>query len=681
MPSSFSTTSVEDIVYKQTLSAFDGVASDYFGGTVAISGNGKTLAVGSYLDSTAPYSSAGSVYIYTRITPGDNWMYQTKVLASDIATGTSTTGGFFGRSVALSYDGTVLAVGSANGTSYPGAVYVFTGSDSSWTQNQKLTTASAHNFGHEVAISGDGSTIVSRGLTVANSNVYIYTKPSTTWTVQQNISITGESGVNNMSLSHNGNILVFGGDDTGYIYTRSAGTWSQTKAYTDGNLNGMGQSCAVSADGTIVIFGQPYNDRAYIAKYSGSAWPAAFANLTVITPPSGHTALDEFGVSAAISSEGSTLYIGARLYPSNAGPGCVYVYTYNGTSATFSQRVLASDLGLTGSTKEFAASPKSLRVSANGTTFVVGAGGGGTYLGNVYTYLTGRKLDNNYYSYNGVYGLWNVSSFEALNYSTTSIYTSTGTFVIPAGAKVMEVTCIGGGSGGGSGARNNTASATHGGGGGGAGGSVSRYFFRVEDVGGAGSSVTITIGAGGVGGVQTATGTTALAGNSSGAGGTTSFGPYLYAGGGGYNIYGEGGSITIASASGGSQNHLYMFGGNPGIYSGATSNIYVSRGPGGGGCGLGGTSTFRTGGLSVVNNLTAATAGAAGPTDTTYAVGGGGGSGGASSTTVGGAGGAGGAPGGGGGGGGEGSTAGASGAGGAGGAGAKGSVKITVWYG
>lgn len=668
----FTTTSVEDIFYQQTLSAPDGVASDAFG-FVAVSGDGKTLAVGASNESTSPYTSNGAVYIYTRTSPDNSWEYQTKLFASDVATNAS-----FGKSVALSYNGSILVVGSP-ATSSPGAIYIFTGSERSWTQQQKITEATSLNNGLFTAISGDGSTIVTRGLTASNtqSSFYVYTKPASTWTLQQSIALGGLTTICDISISYNGNVFVSGDTSTGFIYTRSGSTWTQTKSYS-GNFDSLfGYSNSISADGTIAVFGAPYDDKAYIAKFSGSAWPAAFANLTTITPPSGHTGLDYFGDSVAVSSEGSTIYVGAHAYPSNVGPGCVYVYYYNGTSATFFQRILASSFGLSGTANYFAGDPNELRVSANGTTLVIAANGNGSVLGNVYTYFTGKNVDNNYYSYNGVSTAWEVSKFEQLNSPSVTNFTSSGTFTIPIGAKVIKVTCIGAGGGGGGGARNSTI-ATYSGGSGGAGGGISDYIFRAQDLGGAGASVTVTVGTGGAGGAVTATGTTALAGNAGVAGGTTSISlgasTFLQATGGGAGAGGVTTGLNYVGASG-----FGMFGGN-----GAG---YPSELPGGGQGGQGSSSgSGASGGIPVSSTLTAATGsaganGGAGQSNAYFNGGGGGGAGGASNTTNGFTGGAGGSYGGGGGGGGEGSTAGASGRGGAGGVGGVGLVTFMVWYG
>src|SRR5690606_8690459 len=106
--------------------------------------DGNTLAVSSYYRD----NSAGVVYIYTR-TAGV-WTLQATLTANDRA-----IGDLFG--VALALDGDTLAVSApgadtAGGTD-SGAVYVFTRSGGTWTQQAKLVTNSpASGAGRSVAL-------------------------------------------------------------------------------------------------------------------------------------------------------------------------------------------------------------------------------------------------------------------------------------------------------------------------------------------------------------------------------------------------------------------------------------------------------------------------------------------------------------------------------------------------
>src|SRR5882762_1597082 len=157
---------------------------DQFGFTVALSGDGNTMAVGATAEDSAPKGingnqtdhsalNAGAVYVFVR--SGGNWIQQAYVKTSNAKAGDQ-----FGASLALSGDGNTLAVGatgessSATGVngnqadtsmSGAGAVYVFTRSGATWTQQAFVKASNTgekedgDQFGYSVAISSDGNTL------------------------------------------------------------------------------------------------------------------------------------------------------------------------------------------------------------------------------------------------------------------------------------------------------------------------------------------------------------------------------------------------------------------------------------------------------------------------------------------------------------------------------------------
>jgi hypothetical protein len=84
------------------------------------------------------------------------WSQQQELASSDGASGE-----LFGQAVATSADASTLLVGAYNKNSTTGAVYVFTKSVSTWSQQQGLTAsdgASGDYFGASIALSEDEST-------------------------------------------------------------------------------------------------------------------------------------------------------------------------------------------------------------------------------------------------------------------------------------------------------------------------------------------------------------------------------------------------------------------------------------------------------------------------------------------------------------------------------------------
>ena len=110
---------------------------------------GDTVAVGApFEDAGVSNTNEGAAYVFTRT--GVNWAEQTKLTASDAA-----SGDFFGGSIAISAEG--LVVGADGKASSAGVAYVFTGGGASWSEQASLTASNAEagdQFGRSLAISG-----------------------------------------------------------------------------------------------------------------------------------------------------------------------------------------------------------------------------------------------------------------------------------------------------------------------------------------------------------------------------------------------------------------------------------------------------------------------------------------------------------------------------------------------
>jgi hypothetical protein len=157
--------------------------SQYFGNSVALSGDGNRLAVGAPGDRSSatgingdentlgdPATWSGAVHVFSR-TAGQ-WSKEAYIKASN----TDSLDGF-GASLGLSADGGALAVGArgegSNATGidgnqlnnvgpYTGAAYVFGYDGAGWSQRAyvKASNADVYDaFGLDIALSGDGSTL------------------------------------------------------------------------------------------------------------------------------------------------------------------------------------------------------------------------------------------------------------------------------------------------------------------------------------------------------------------------------------------------------------------------------------------------------------------------------------------------------------------------------------------
>jgi hypothetical protein len=130
---------------------------DWFGASVALSGDGLTALVGAENDEDPNGDGSGSAYVFVR--DGATWRQTAKFSAEEGDPFDS-----FGASGALSRDGDVALVGAFRGGpngSSAGSVYVFTRAGSDWVQQAELVArdgSGGDRFGVSVALSTDSST-------------------------------------------------------------------------------------------------------------------------------------------------------------------------------------------------------------------------------------------------------------------------------------------------------------------------------------------------------------------------------------------------------------------------------------------------------------------------------------------------------------------------------------------
>jgi uncharacterized repeat protein (TIGR02543 family) len=263
-----------------------------------------------------------------------------------------------GFSVAISSDGNSALIGAPFDNGGIGAVWFFTRGAGMWTQQQKLTAADATGnaeFGWSVALSADGNTAIIGGPGDNGSigAVWVFTLSGNTWT-QQGTKLTGttttgttcpQAGVvgqaelgYSVSVSRDGNTAIAGGwaDNSSFgaawVFNRSGATWNSSavklcgSGATDTIDIMQGFSVALSADGGTAIIGGP-NDGTYyvqnaagnyvarhvalgaawIFKLSGGVWNQQGEKR--VGPTAGNSESQQ-GFSVALSGDGSTAIIG-----------------------------------------------------------------------------------------------------------------------------------------------------------------------------------------------------------------------------------------------------------------------------------------------------------------------------------------------------------------------------------
>lgn len=322
------------------LTASDASASDEFGYSVSI--DGSYAVVGAYQNDDNGTDS-GSAYVFKD--DGNGTFVQTqKLTASNAAAGdyfghsvaisgdTLIVGALFG-------DGTVTDSGSA---------YIFKNNGSGTFVQSALLSASdgaaSDFFGFSVAISGETAIVGAR----MDNSAYIYTDDgSGTFATEQKITGLDTSGGDEFgySVAISGDVAIVGAhyDDSdrgsAYIFENNSGTFEQSAKLTASDGAGSDEfAYSVAISGSVAIVGS-YSDKAYIYSDDGSHSYSTEQILNTDDPG----ASGSFGVSVAISS--AIAIVSANLDDetiNNSGSVFVYNRETNGTF-TFQEKVTASD--------------------------------------------------------------------------------------------------------------------------------------------------------------------------------------------------------------------------------------------------------------------------------------------------------------------------------------------------
>ncbi|MFN8723637.1 MAG: beta strand repeat-containing protein, partial [Rhodospirillales bacterium] len=335
--------------------------NDFFGASVALSGDGTRLAVGSAQDDGSGVSGSanyGAVYLFSFA----NTSFGTPTLEGAI--GRNYTGGknadvasvldssdLFGISVAMNAVGDRLVVGasyddgSGNTVTDAGALHLFTFSDTSFAggthartmgagygvNSSNLNTGPALDFGEvfgsSVALSADGGRMA--------------------------VGAPGDLGQGGVSGVNTGAVYLFTFTDTAFGGGALVGTVG--KGYTGGkNVNvtdlvkgsDFGRSVALSSDGRRMAVGAPGDDSQSGAVYLFSFADTAFSTGTLTTKVGRSATVpvpslddnDEFGSSVALSADATRLAVGSWFddgfgVPSSAvNRGAVRLFTFDNTS-------------------------------------------------------------------------------------------------------------------------------------------------------------------------------------------------------------------------------------------------------------------------------------------------------------------------------------------------------------
>jgi hypothetical protein len=289
---------------------------DQSGISVSISGDGNTLAIGS---TQTANNSPGAVRIYQNL----NGIWN-KVATINGEQPLGATG----ASVSLSYDGTVLAIGSPSNYLYApraGQVRVLRNVLGEWVQIGNYITGkmAEDNSGWSVSLSSNGN-IVAIGAPQSNvddqrkGSVSVFENKNEHW-VQIGTDILGvttnEFSGSSVELSNDGQILAIAARYSPIVrvYQNTGGNWTQIgNDIADSELEYLGgRSVSLSGNGNVLAVGCPYSfgmvGRGLVRVYKNEAGTWKKIGVDIF----GEANKDGCGWSVSLSGDGSILAIGA----------------------------------------------------------------------------------------------------------------------------------------------------------------------------------------------------------------------------------------------------------------------------------------------------------------------------------------------------------------------------------
>ena len=284
----------------------------------------------------------------------------------------------FGASVDVQGDRAVVGA-QQEGPLFEGAVHVLERRGNRWVLADALVPSTdpapgsvAARFGNAVALDGDTVLIGCRGDSLSGPSTsgaaYVFVQSGTSWTEQARIPSPTPVLLQNFgfSVGLSGDTAVVGTLDDGlaYLFERDGTSWNEIAELTEPSAF-FGQSVAI--DGDTVIIGARGDDQGannagavHVYVRSGTSF---VPQQKLIAPDAMNN--DFFG--NAVTIHGDLAAIGAFGDNTTGGEdsGSVYVYTRNGTSWSFRQKLLPGD--------GQAQNNFGVRVDTDGTSIAVGA--------------------------------------------------------------------------------------------------------------------------------------------------------------------------------------------------------------------------------------------------------------------------------------------------------------------
>lgn len=319
----------------------------------------------------------------------------------DVFDGPSEQGLGFGYSVALNGQGTIAAVGAPDdfgNDAYRGQVQVVQNDGQSWQpMGSTIVGKDGDRLGSSLALSSDGRTMA----VGANANRFVqvlrYDDTTAEWAPVGDSLFEYKSGFSDrcsVSMSSDGSIVAVGIPDEARfshskgqakVFKLENGKWEQLGSAIEGKQDALyGWSIDLSSNGSVLAVGAPQNH--YLDKDSHPGYVEVYklkngGDWSLWKKFVGKSPGDEFGRAISLSSDGLTLAIGATKNDdggNDAGQVSVYRSDDSKEWNQLGEHITSGeDLSYFG---------RSLQLSGNGITLVVGADGSDSGRGHVGIY-------------------------------------------------------------------------------------------------------------------------------------------------------------------------------------------------------------------------------------------------------------------------------------------------------
>jgi hypothetical protein len=321
-------------VIETKLQPADLAAYDYFGRSVAISDDGKFVAIGAPSDDT-PTLNSGSVRIFVKNGPG-SWLEQATLIGNNPAHQND-----FGFAVALSGDGTRVVIGDRFAGQHDGAAHVYNRQGDQWSHEAALSPelSEGGGFGYDVAITPSGSRVIIGEPGAGDGKAVVFDRIGTTWALQKTFESPSPLAAFGWSLdiSEDGATVLIGApqgtiqdDGAAFVAHFDKGKWTQLIPLIPCHLptNGFGYEVTISSQGDLAMVGAPWQSFAggtatvgatHVFQLQSGIWQ----RVAELFPRQVHEGVS-MGAAMDFASLANQLFVGAPGYGLNgAGSGFV----------------------------------------------------------------------------------------------------------------------------------------------------------------------------------------------------------------------------------------------------------------------------------------------------------------------------------------------------------------------